>query len=333
MKVAVVGCGNISRLHFAALAENEATTLVAAVDVKPERARNYAEKYGIRAYTDFEEMLAAEQPDAVHLCLPHYLHAPYAITALEKGIHVFCEKPCSVTADETKALQKAQQSSPAQYGVCFQNRYNACIRKLMAVKQSGELGALKSVRAFVTWERGASYYGDDWHGTLAKECGCLLINQCIHTLDIMQLLGDGCESLTAHVFNDHLQGVIEGEDTATVRFRMNNGAVAVFYGTTGHGSNAPVLIEAAFEKGTLRTEGERLFRVDGDGSLCEIPLTQGEAMGKSYWGSGHPAIIKDFYDCIAANRPFGVDAVSGGKAADIVFACYRSSASGETVTL
>ncbi len=324
MKVAIVGCGNISRLHFAAVSENPNTELVAAVDIKPERANHYAEKYGIKAYTSYDEMLDSEAPDCVHICTPHYLHTPYAVKALNRNINVLCEKPCSVNDAEVEALRAAQKASNAHYGVCFQNRYNLCVGEVLDTVKSGELGKVEGVRAFVTWNRGSDYYSDDWHGTLEKECGCLLINQCIHTLDLIQLIGGGCDSLIGHISNDHLQGVIEGEDTASLLIDLNCGAKAVFYGTTAHSCSAPVIIEVAFTNGTLRCEGEKLFKVSESG-IEEIKLEKRESLGRSYWGSGHASLISDFYNSIINNTPFAVDSFAGGEAAKMVFAAYRSA--------
>lgn len=331
MKVAIVGCGNISRLHFSAVDSCPLTELVAAVDTKPERAEKFAEKYGGRVYTSFDEMLEKEKPDAVHICTPHCFHTPYAVKALERGIHVFSEKPCSVSDAEVEALRAAQKASGAKYAVCFQNRYNDCARYIIDTVKNGDLGKLLSLRAFVTWNRGERYYSDDWHGKLAQEGGCLLINQAIHTLDLLIQLGGKLKAVTGHVSNDHLQGVIEGEDTASALIEFENGVKAVFYGTTAHGSDAPVLIEAAFENGVLRSEGEKLFKVSADGSHEEVPLEAKKAEGKGCWGSGHSVIINDFYYSIEEKRDFAVDSFSGGEAARLVFGIYRSSADGSKV--
>lgn len=333
MKVAIVGCGNISRLHFSAVNENPYTRPVAAVDIKPERAQRYAEKYGISAYTSYEEMLEKEKPDAVHLCIPHYLHTQYAITALSRNIHVLSEKPCSVSEAEVEALRRAQEQSSASYGVCFQNRYNKCIKKIKKLSNSGELGKILAVRAFLTWDRREGYYSDDWHGRRDKECGCLLINQAIHTLDLIQYIAGGCKALTAHVSNDHLEGVIDGEDTASILFELANGVSGVFYGTTAYAANAPVLIEVAFEKGVLRAEGEKLFKILPDGGIEEQAIEQLNAPGQHYWGSGHSALIGDFYECIKQGRPFPVDAFEGGEAALMVAAAYRSAESGKRINI
>lgn len=325
MKTAIVGCGNVSVNHFSALKDIEDAEIIATVDIKPERAQSKAALTGAKAYTDFDEMLEKEKPDIVHIATPHYLHTEMAIKALKSGAHVFLEKPCSVTLEQADALISAQAEVGRQVGVCFQNRYNESSVIMKELIDGGAMGRLKAIRAFVTWDRTADYYEDDWHGTLSKECGGVLINQAIHTVDLVQWLGSGCKSLTAHVFNDHLKGVIEVEDTATLLMELENGVTAILYATTAYADNSPVLIEATLEKGTLRLEGEKLYKTDSEGTT-ELCTTSGkEFAGKSYWGHGHQAIIKDFYHCIREDIPFGIDAKEGAKAAKIVAASYISS--------
>ena len=192
MKTAVVGCGNISNVHFKALSEIQEIEIVAVADIKKERADKKAVEFGAKAYYDFEEMLANEDLDCIHICTPHYLHTPMALKALNKGIHVLIEKPCSVSADEVEALRNAQKESGKQVGICFQNRYNSCVCRAKELVDSGNMGKIRSVRAFVTWCRGEDYYSDDWHGTLEKECGGVLINQAIHTVDLIQYFTGKC---------------------------------------------------------------------------------------------------------------------------------------------
>ena len=332
MKAAVIGCGNISKMHLEALENNPETEIIAVADIKPERADSAAAQYGAKAYYDFDELIRNEKPDCIHICTPHYLHTSMAIKALEAGINVITEKPCSVTADEVDALRKAQESSGLQVGVCFQNRYNACVQYVENVIKNGSMGKIKAIRAFVTWDRGADYYADDWHGTAEKECGGVLINQAIHTVDLVQYFGGGCKKVTAHVSNDHLKGIIEVEDTASLLMELDGGVTAILYATTAYAENSGVMIEIAFEKGTLRLEGEMLYSIETDGKITEIcERPQVVHHGQSYWGSSHGSLINDFYDCLRSGKKFIIDAFEGGKAAKIVAAAYESSASGNPV--
>lgn len=137
MKVAIVGCGNVSKNHFAAIENIPSVQIVATVDIIAERAQEKAEKYGAKAYTDFDEMLMAEKPECVHIATPHYLHTEMAIKALESGAHVFVEKPCSTSVEEADRLIDAMNRTGRQVGVCFQNRYNSStitMKKLIDVE-------------------------------------------------------------------------------------------------------------------------------------------------------------------------------------------------------
>ncbi len=334
MKVAVIGCGNVSVMHFNALKDNPDTEIVAVADTKPERADKKSEEFGAKAYYDFDQLLENEELDCVHICTPHYLHTPMAIKALNKGINVLLEKPCSVSMKEIEDLRSAEKASGKQLGICFQNRYNTCVREAKRIIDSGEMGKVKSVRAFVTWMRDEKYYSDDWHGTLDKECGGVLINQSIHTMDLVQYLGGKSKKVTAHVSTDKLRGIIEVEDTASVLLELENGATAVFYATLAYAENSEVFIEITLENGKLRLEGEKLYMIDKDGNFAEVTgKTDAVYHGQRYWGSGHSVLINDFYYCLKTGDKFEIDAVEGGRAAMIVAACYESSKSGKTIEI
>ena len=334
MKVAVIGCGNISKMHFIALSENPDTEIIAVADIKKDRADAAASEYGAKAYYSIDELLENEAPDAIHICTPHYLHTAMAAKALAKGIHVLTEKPCSATLEEVDALRKAQTLSGKQVGICFQNRYNGCVRCAKDILDSGSMGAVKAIRAFVTWSRDEDYYSDDWHGTLEKECGGVLINQAIHTVDLVQYFGGKCKSLVANTSNDHLKGIIEVEDNASVRMELENGVIAMLYATTAYAENSDVIVEILTEKGKLRLEGERLYAFDEKGNIAKIECGSDVVYhGESYWGSGHSALIDDFYDCLKNNKKFEIDAFEGGHAAKIVAASYKSAASGESIAV
>lgn len=334
MKVAVIGCGSVSKMHFKALHENPDTEIVAVADIKPDRANAKALEFGAKAYCDFDELINNEQLDCVHICTPHYLHTPMAVKALNKGINVLLEKPCSVSLEEVETLRKAQAESGKQLAVCFQNRYNPCVCEAKRIITSGEMGKVKSVRAFVTWHRTKDYYSDDWHGTLDKECGGVLINQSIHTMDLVQYLGGDCKKVTAHVSNDSLKGIIEVEDTASVLLELNDGVNAVFYATLAYADNSDVFIDVSLENGKLRIEGEKLFVTDANGCISEATIKADTVYhGQHYWGSGHSSLINDYYYCLKSGKKFEIDAFEGGKAAQIVAACYKSSKACESVTV
>lgn len=334
MKVSVVGCGAISHNHLRALKSMKNVRISSVVDIKKDRADTAAKKYTCKAYYDFEAMLEEDKPDCIHICTPHYLHVPMAVAALEKGIHVLCEKPCAISEEGLTQLRNAQDKSSASLGVCFQNRYITSVATVKNLIRKKFYGEVEAVRGFVHWSRDEDYYSDDWHGELAKEGGGVTVNQSIHTQDLMRYLIDSdMASVTAHTFNDHLKGLIEVEDTVHALFSYENGVSALFNATTAFSDNRPFMIDIICQRATLRIEGEKAY-VISLGKIKQLPLKKAlDIIGKSYWGSGHAALIKDFYDCIEKGLTFPIDAYEGGKAVEEILAIYKSSDSGEKIYL
>lgn len=334
MRVSVVGCGSVSRNHLRVLKGIKNIEISSVTDIKKDRADAAAKKYGCKAYYDFEAMLKEDKPDCIHICTPHFLHVPMAVAALEKGIHVLCEKPCAISEEDLSQLRIAQDSSSATFGVCFQNRYIGSVKAVKSLLDKKIYGDILSARAFVHWSRGEDYYSDDWHGKLSTEGGGVTVNQAIHTQDLLRyLIGSNMTCVTAHTFNDHLKGIIEVEDTVNAFLSYENGVTALFNATTAFPDNLPFMIDIICKKGTLRIEGEKAY-VLRHGKIKQLRLKKpSDLIGKSYWGSGHAPLIKDFYKCIENRLPFPIDAYEGGKATEEISAIYKSSASGEKIYL
>lgn len=333
-KVCVVGCGNIARTHLSVLSALENVEISGVVDCKNERADAFAEKYGCVAYYDFEKMLSESEVDCVHICTPHYLHAKMAQSALKKGINVLCEKPCAISESDLNVLKSAVLESRAQFGVCFQNRYNACVGLAKRIIESESYGPLQGVGGCVRWFRDETYYSDDWHGKAEKEGGGVLTNQAIHTVDLLRyLVGDEVEFVTGHVFNDSLRGIIEVEDTATVRYEFKNGLVALLDASNAFSINSDVVLDFFFESGVrLHMSGQNLYLFDGDGNVERLSKNRDIGhLGKSYWGNGHGALIEDFYRCLELGKRFPIDFLEGSKAVSEVLAVYRSSRTDQKV--
>ena len=222
MKTCLVGCGGIAAVHGSVLTSGIDTEFVAAADIKPEKAQTYAENFHTKPYPSLESMLEAEKPDVLHICTPHYLHVPMAIYSLERNINVFMEKPPAISFDQLEELKKAAAKSEAQLGFCYQNRYNASIRAAKDLIDSGKAGKVLGARAFVTWCRGAAYYTESgWRGSLKTEGGGVLINQSVHTQDLLCFLLGDPTAVDATMTNHHLKDVIEVEDTLEAYIDFN----------------------------------------------------------------------------------------------------------------
>ena len=303
-RVGIVGCGGIAQVHAPVLMQLPETELIACADIRMERAQAMAEKFGCKAYASMEEMLENEKLDVVHLCTPHYLHTPMAQALAEKGIAVFTEKPPVISWEQWADLQEAAKKVPL--GICFQNRYNPNVKEAQRIMASGEYGKLLGARAFVTWKREAPYYTESgWRGTWETEGGGALINQSIHTLDLLVRLMGKPEKVEAHMANHHLQGVIEVEDTVDA-YMVLDGKPALFYATTAYSTNSPVLIELQLENAVLRMESDAL-EIHTKGNVEKRTFQLPETLGKGYWGNGHFTCIADFYHSLATGEPYQND--------------------------
>ena len=321
-RVALVGCGAISGNHVKGILAS-GQSLCALCDVDPAQADRLMEKYGLEplpVYTDYKTMLDAVHPDAVHICTPHYLHAEMAVEALERGIHVLCEKPLAISMEQLNAIQAAAQKSTAQLGVCLQNRYEP---NFLRAKELASTEGVAAAYGDVVWMRDAAYYASgSWRGTWKEEGGGVMINQALHTLDLLQWICGMPTHVVAHIANDHHQGQIEVEDLATARFECENGTLINFYATTAAGKSFPAHIRFRLNnKQTLHAENDLLTL---NGEILRDPNRE-DGIGKSVWGNGHKALISDFYRCVEEKVPFPIDAEEGGKVIRLILAMYASN--------
>lgn len=333
-KVGIVGCGNIAKMHAEALRRMENVKIRAFADCNMERAVQYRETYGTSetaCWSSLEEMLENERLDVIHICTPHYLHIPMALTALGHGVHVFMEKPPAICRSDFQKLQEIQKKSDRYVGICFQNRYNESVEEILRELNYGKTGKILGARAFLTWSRNAGYYETSgWRGALKTEGGGVLINQAIHTVDLLvQFLGkpDWAE---ASITNHHLKEEIEVEDTieAYIRFK---GASACFYATNAYAADSPVLVELECENGTIRME-ENLLRIRyKDGTERQFSYEKPAGAGKAYWGNSHGKCISDYYECLRTGKKFRNDLDGVKETFSLTMDLYESAKTGKPV--
>lgn len=318
-QVGIVGCGGIAQVHARVLDQLPDTRLAAFADIVPGRAKKMAAAFGGHAYASMEEMLDAERLDTVHLCTPHALHAPMAWAAAGRGIAVFTEKPPVTSREQWEQLEAAAALAPV--GVCFQNRYNPNVQDARRIIAEGEYGPVAGARAFVTWHRDAAYYRDSgWRGAWATEGGSALINQAIHTLDLLVFLLGPCRRVETHMANHTLRGVIETEDTVEAYMELG-GAPALLYASNAFAANLPVQIDIQLKSALLRLEADGL-EIRSEHGVERRSYQTDEPLGKGYWGNGHLACIRDFYQSLTRNRPYANDVASVRETARLLLDMY-----------
>ena len=209
--------------------------------------------------------------------------------------------------------------------MCFQNRYNLPVLAMRAAIESGDIGDIVAAHATVFWHRTAQYYRDrPWRGTWIGGGGGLLMNQAIHTLDLLQWLVGDVESVAGSVSTRSLADVIEVEDTAEITLNHASGVRSLFYATLANGVNSPVTIDIVTERATLQLRGD-LTITHANGSVetvAESPARLGE---RSYWGISHQVLIRDFYDHLGDGAPFWINPREAFKSLRIIKDVYAQS--------
>lgn len=325
MKIAIIGTGVIGNVHAEVLAKL-GTPAEALCDLDASKAQKVAQKYApdAKIYTDWRTMLSDFCPDAVHICTPHDLHAEMVVTALKRDIHVLCEKPLCIRYEDIDRILEAEHSSRAKLGVCHQNRYNTVnvfLKNYLADKE------IVGAHGSVVWKRTKSYYDSaEWRGTQEHEGGGVLINQALHTFDLMMWLCGMPDGVAAIKDNLTMRGEIEVEDTIAIRcFGQTDFS---FYATVGSGADMPVQMSFKLASGENVLVLPKLVIV-GDHVIAREDLNR--SFGKECYGDGHIRLIDDFYQCIKENTPFALNGAEAAKVVRMILGAYQSK--GEMVKL
>lgn len=327
LNTAIIGGGAIHGCHVNALRQIPDVTLRALADIDSAKGLKLAMAYQCRFYQDYREMLLDEAIDVVHICTPHFEHKSMILAALAAGKHVFCEKPVGMNGSELLDITRAAKYAPGLLGVCYQNRLNPTSLRIRQELVDGGLGKMLSIRAVLTWSRSGAYYTESpWRGQLATEGGSLLINQAIHTLDLMQWFAGRVTRLKGVVDSGELTDVTEGEDSAMATLHFANGARGLFYASNCNTTDSPLLLEIHCEHGSLLINDNTLWRITPDEQRKLASDMSPDGTTKRYWGIGHQQAIRRFYHAI--HHPENTDYTNiheAGKSLTLVEAIYRSS--------
>lgn len=331
LKVGVIGLGDISLIHVPAIQGNSKVELVAVCDIDPDHKDDVP---GVNFYTNYEEMLKKEQLDCVHLCLPHHLH--YAVTkaCVEHGVHVLLEKPLARSAEEGMFITELEDKYPdVKICISFQNRLNETFEKLLEIVQSGEYGKVTGIKGLVTWYRAKEYYDvKPWRGTMRLAGGGVMINQAIHTLDQMQLVGGEIETIRGSIDNLVDYGY-DVEDTATAHIQFAGGAKGLFFATVTNATNSSVEFQVVLEKGKLTIKDSILTMTNEEDKKQEVIEDTKLPGSKFYYGASHVKLIDQFYDCIINDTDDYIHARDAQKSMEMISAIRRSSEIKQTIKM
>jgi predicted dehydrogenase len=339
LNVAVVGCGVISRAHCEAVnANDQLVSLYAVCDIVEEKALEAAKKYNAKKYyVDYMEMLKDENIDIVCIGTPSGNHADIALACAKAGKHVLCEKPIDITKEQLDRLEEAFSGDSPKFATVFQYRTYPGLLKAKQMLDSGELGRIHTANGYCKVYRSPEYYKSaGWRGTWKYDGGGCLMNQAIHTLDVLCWLMGGAESALAKTYT--LARDIEVEDTAFAILTFKNGAPGVFHATTLAYPGVGVEVEIICEKGRIvfNSSGTVLYTSDEKGNTIETSLDKTEKGGTendpaAISNIGHAFLIKDLAEAIIYGRETHIPVKEGRHSVDVILAIYESSRKGGEV--
>lgn len=362
MRFALVGCGVIAATHVRALQElRDRVDLVVCSDVVPERAKALAAQFGLKAAA-YEDVLADPVIDAVTVCTPSGRHAEVGVPALLAGKHVIVEKPMEVSLEACDRLLAAQATSGTTLAVVSQHRFDPASQAVKTAVEDGDLGRLVLAQAQVPWYRTQDYYDSgEWRGTLEFDGGGALMNQGVHTLDLLRWTCGPVTTVYAQA-RTAAHERIEVEDAICATVQFANGAIGTVMASTAaypgfparlmvHGTRGGAVIEgdrlatlATLDGATrggeapnahslqIATGGTRAASMTVDHTV-RSPASKGDPDPADVWGRAHRAQLLDFVDAAErGGRPL-VDGIEGRNAVELVRALYDSARTGRPVTL
>lgn len=325
-RVGIIGCGRIAAVYKAAFQElADLVDVCFAVDKELCRAQEFAAHFERCGAGTRVEQLLAVHPDTVHVCTPHFLHKEHAVACLKAGCHVLTEKPIALSMADAQEMIETARACGKQLGVIFQNRYIEGVQEAKRLIRSGALGTIQGAWSSLTWHRPPSYYECDWKGSWEKEGGGVVIDQAIHSIDLVRYMM-GCEASTVqgHIARRILT-TIEVEDEADAAITFENGAVYAFSACNYYVKNSPIRIEISGDKGRcLLTETSMEIELDGQAPYCIEPQA-GAAGGERYWGAYHTVQLSDFYQKLAADKPVSIAPEDAAKTLQLVLSLYASA--------
>jgi UDP-N-acetyl-2-amino-2-deoxyglucuronate dehydrogenase len=338
-RVVIVGAGVIGTHHGLVLSQlADRLELVAVADEVIERAERLTTERGGRPFTSLTDALSSVDVDIVVVCTPTGKHGAVAIEALGAGKHVILEKPAETTAERTDEIIKARQRAGTLVTVISQHRFDPATEIVLAAIARGELGRVTSGIAAIDWWRGQSYYDSGgWRGTWALDGGGALMNQGVHTVDLLiAALGRPVEVFAYTGTLAHER--IEVEDVATGVVRFAGGALGVLHATTSAYPGLSARLQVHGDRGSAVIDNDHLvyFETDagraGTGTPAPQPVpTAGSSPGAL--SDAHRRQYLNFLGALDGTEELRVDLETNRRPIAVITAAYESARTGRPVRL
>ncbi len=335
-RVALVGCGRISRNHVDAISLIDGLELVGVCDVDEPRAKALAEPLGIPAYSSYEKMLAEVDCDVVAIATPSGLHPSQGVFAARAGKHVVTEKPMAISLKAADELVHACDDAGVQLFVVKQNRLNAPIQRLKQAVDKGRFGRLYLANCTVRWARPQEYYDQaPWRGTWEFDGGAFM-NQASHYVDLIQWVVGPVQGVMAMTAT--LARKIETEDTGVAILRFRSGALGVIEVTMlTYPKNMEGSITLLGEKGSVKIGGTAVNKVErwefADSEPDDEFVRTMDSNPPNVYGYGHEGYYRNVLAVLRGEAKADTDGRAGRKSLELILGIYESAKTGCEVPL
>jgi UDP-N-acetyl-2-amino-2-deoxyglucuronate dehydrogenase len=357
VRFALVGAGVISAVHGRVISQlADEIELVAVVDIELDRATRLASEYGGRPFDSLSEALEAVDIDVVVVCTPTGRHGEVAIEALEAGKHVIVEKPAEINVEKTDKIIEAQRKAGTLVAVISQHRFDPSTEIVLNAIRNGELGRVTSGIASIDWWRSQAYYDSgDWRGTWELDGGGALMNQGVHTVDLLvAALGRPVEVFAYTGTLAHER--IETEDVAVGVVKFDSGALGVLHATTAAYPGLSARLQVHGDKGSVVIDNDQLTFIhvtpqgarpedifmgspgDSVNQLANYTLAAqaGLTAGSSPGGlspDAHRFQYQNFLAALAGKEEVRVDLEANRQSIGVIVGAYESARTGRPVSL
>jgi predicted dehydrogenase len=340
----IVGTGAIAEVHARAIRSLDNADLIGAWNINPEKGRKFCERFECIPFESLDDLLKSPDIQIVNICTPSGAHMEPSIAAIEAGKHCMIEKPLEVSLYRCDRIIDFAKKKGAKAAVIFPLRFQDVNLELKKAIDAGRFGRCIIGDAAVKWFRNQAYYDSaDWRGTWKLDGGGVLMNQGIHSVDLLQWCMGPVSSVSA--YTDMLGHTrIEVEDTAVAVLRFRNGALGVIEGSTAIYPGFNKKIEILGTQGSAVVEDNSLItwrfteEMHNDGEIRRRYSTRVDSGGgasdpKAISDLGHIRQISDMVSAIENKRPPAIDAAEARKSVEIILAIYRSSQTRSVVHL
>lgn len=337
IRIAIVGCGRISKNHFGSIEKHAAQLELAAVcDIDAGVLHEHAQRHGVPGYLRMEEMLQTEDIDLVALCTPSGLHPEQAILAARHKVNVLTEKPMATRWSDGVAMVKACDEAGVRLFVVKQNRRNATLQLLKRAVEKKRFGRIYMVNINVFWTRPQEYYDSaKWRGTWEFDGGAFM-NQASHYVDLLDWLVGPIESLQAYTAT--LERDIQVEDTGVLNVRWRSGALGSMNVTMlTYPKNLEGSITIIGEKGTVRVGGVAVNEIQhwefAEPDESDEKVKDASYATTSVYGFGHPLYYDNVVKVMRGEAQPETDGREGLKSLETLIAVYLSARDGRRIAL